>query len=71
MSEPNTGGIAHVARFVVDDFISRINDGSKCQVHRLAHADRDENLVLGIVGNTKLPCSANGFAQLQQAKVDV
>ena len=63
--------VAHVARLVIDDFVTRIDDRAERDVHRLTHTDGDDDLVLRVVGDVEMLFEADGdgFAQLEQAKV--
>ena len=54
MREQDRGAIRHVARFVEQDFIPRIEQRPERDVQCFTHADGDENFVLGIVGGAEV-----------------
>jgi len=69
--EDDLGGVGDEARLRHDDLVSRIEDGGERQVQRLRHADRDQQLGVGVVCYAVLLMQvlAEGAAQLERAGV--
>ena len=63
--------IRHVARLMVKHFVARVEQRPQRQVQRLAHADRDQHLVLRVVFGAKglADIAGQGAAQFEVAEV--
>ena len=67
----DAGRVTDVARFVINDLIARIDQRAERDIHGLAHADGDEDLVGWVVRQPEPPLQAdgNGLAQFEQTEV--
>ena len=67
MSQHHAGGVADVARLVVNDFITGVEHRPQSQVQSLAHTDRHQDLRLRIVADAEmlLDVVRNALAQFQ------